>query len=130
MPGTLKKKHDTYFKMMLPANNTIPDLIPLTSGCKRPLQMTFEGQINILVDSHLEEHHSGRHLLQVLKENDFARQYVAPKKGIPKSSFFEDIISRGLEQMAELFGSLYLKAAKQLPKGHAELGDLTLSTAP
>lgn len=126
MPGTLKKKHDTYFKMMLPVNNTLPDLTPLTSGCNRPLQMTFEDQINILVYFHLEEHHSGRHLLQVLKENDFARQYVAPENGIEKSSFFEDISSRGLEQMVELFGKLYLKAAKQLPKGYAELGDLTI----
>jgi len=126
MPGPRKENHDTYFKMMQPVNNTLPDLTPLTSGCNRPLQMTFEDQINILVYFHLEEHHSGRHLLQVLKENDFARQYVAPENGIEKSSFFEDISSRGLEQMVELFGKLYIKAAKQLPKGHAELGDLTI----
>lgn len=111
---------------MRPVNDTLPNLTPLTSGCNRPLQMTFEDQINILVYFHLEEHHSGRHLLQVLKENDFARQYVAPENGIQKSSFFEDISSRGLEQMVELFGKLYMKAAKQLPKGHAELGDLTI----
>jgi len=107
-------------------NNTLSNLTPLTSGCNRPLQMTFEDQINILVYFHLEEHHSGRHLLQVLKENHFARQYIAPEKGISKSSFFEDISSRGLEQMLELFEKLYVKAAKQLPKGHAELGDLTI----
>src|SRR4030042_5004716 len=112
--------------MMLPVNNTLPDLDPLTSRCNRPLQMTFEDQINILVYFHLEEHHSGRPLLQVLKEDYFARQYVAPGNGIQKSSFFEDISSRGLEQMVELFGKLYMKAAKQLPKGHAELGDLTI----
>jgi len=126
MPGTRKIKNDTYFKLMLPLNNTLPDLEPLTSRCNRPLQMTFEDQINILVYFHLEEHHSGCHLLQTLKENHFARQYVAPEKGIQKSSFFEDISSRGLEQMVELFGKLYMKAAKQLPKGHAELGDLTI----
>jgi hypothetical protein len=126
MPGPLKKKYDTYLKLMMPVNNTLSKLTPLTSGCNRPLQMTFEDQINILVYFHLEEHHSGCHLLQVLKENHFARQYVAPDKGIQKSSFFEDISSRGLEQMMELFGKLYMKAAKQLPKGHAELGDLTI----
>ncbi|MBE3143485.1 MAG: IS4 family transposase, partial [Planctomycetes bacterium] len=108
IPGTLKKKHDTYCKMMLPVNNALPDLTPLTSGCNRPLQMTFEDQINILVYFHLEEHHSGRHLLQVLNENHFARQYIAPEKGIKKSSFFEDISSRGLEQMVELFGKIYI----------------------
>jgi hypothetical protein len=126
MPGRQKRKHDTYLKLMLPVNNTLPDLTPLISGCNRPLQMTFEDQINILVYFHLEEHHSGRHLLQVLNENHFARQYIAPEKGIQKSSFFEDISSRGLEQMVELFEKLYMRAAKQLPKGHAELGDLTI----
>lgn len=126
MPGSQTRKHDTHLKLMLPLNNTLPDLDPLTSRCNRPLQMTFEDQINILVYFHLEEHHSGCHLLQALKENHFARQYIAPEKGIQKSSFFEDISSRGLEQMVELFGKLYMKAAKQLPKGHAELGDLTI----
>ncbi len=124
MPGHQKNKLETYLKLMRPVNNTLSDLTPLSSGCNRPLQMTFEDQINILVYFHLEEHHSGRHLLQVLKENDFARQYVAPEKGIQKSSFFEDISSRGLEQMLELFEKLYTRAAKQLPKGHAELGDM------
>jgi hypothetical protein len=126
MPGSLKKKHDTYLKLIMPVNDTLSELTPLKSGCNRPLQMTFEDQINILVYFHLEEHHSGCHLLQVLKENHFARQYIAPENGIQKSSFFEDISSRGLEQMIELFGKLYMKAAKQLPKGHAELGDLTI----
>jgi hypothetical protein len=126
MPGQQKEKNETYLKLMLPVNDTLPNLTPLTSRCNRPLQMTFEDQINILVYFHLEEHQSGRHLLQVLNENDFARQYVAPEKGIQKSSFFEDISSRGLEQMLELFEKLYVKAARQLPKGHAELGDMTL----
>lgn len=125
MPETPQNKINTYLKLMRPVNDTLSDLTPLTSGCNRPLQMTFEDQINILVYFHLEEHHSGRHLLQVLKENDFARQYVAPEKGIQKSSFFEDISSRGLEQMLELFEKLYARAAKQLPRGHAELGNLT-----
>ena len=126
IPEHQNKKNEAYLKLMLPVNNTLSDLTPLTSGCNRPLQMTFEDQINILVYFHLEEHHSGRHLLQVLKENHFARQHIAPEKGISKSSFFEDISSRGLEQMLELFEKLYVKAAKQLPQGHAELGDITI----
>jgi len=125
-PRHQNNKNEAYLKLMLPMNNTLSDLTPLTSGCNRPLQMTFEDQINILVYFHLEEHHSGRHLLQVLKENHFARQHIAPEKGISKSSFFEDISSRGLEQMLELFEKLYVKAAKQLPQGHAELGDITI----
>ena len=126
MPGKPNKKHKTHGNLMTPVDNILPDTTPLLSKCNRPLQMSFEDQLNILVYFHLEEHRSGRHLLQVLKDEHFARQYVAPMNGIEKSSFFEDIGSRGLEQMMEVFGKLYGKAAKHLPKGHAELGDLVL----
>jgi len=111
---------------MAPVNSVFPDITPLLSGCNRPLKMSFEDQLNILVYFHLEEHRSGRHLLQVLKEERFARQHIAPEGGIEKSSFFEDISSRGLQQMMEMFGKLYASAAKHLPRGHAELGDLVL----
>ncbi len=126
MPGKPKEKHKTHDTLMTPVNDILPEITPLLSGCNRPLKMSFEDQLNILVYFHLEEHHSGRHLLQVLKEEHFARQHIAPVGGIEKSSFFEDISSRGLEQMMEMFGKLYAKAAKHLPKGHAELGDLVL----
>ncbi len=126
MPGKPWKKRETHSSLMEPINNILPDITPLRSGCNRPLKMSFEDQLNILVYFHLEEHHSGRHLLQVLKEEDFARKYIAPGGGIEKSSFFEDIGSRGLEQMMEVFGKLYATAAKHLPKGYAELGDLVL----
>lgn len=126
MPGKPKNKHKTHGNLMTPVDNILPDTTPLLSKCNRPLQMSFEDQLNILVYFHLEEHRSGRHLLQVLKDEHFARQYIAPRDGIEKSSFFEDIGARGLEQMMEVFGKLYVKAAKHLPKGHAELGDLVL----
>ena len=126
MPGKPKKKYKTHGNLMTPVNNILPEITPLLSGCNRPLKMSFEDQLNILVYFHLEEHSSGRHLLQVLKEDNFARQYIAPEGGIEKSSFFEDISSRGLKQMLEVFEKLYDKTAKHLPKGHAELGDLTL----
>lgn len=126
MPLGRESKRVTHDKLMMPVNNSLPNITSLNSRCNRPLHMTFEDQINILVYFHLEECHSGRHLLQILKDDHFARRYVAPEKGIEKSSFFEDISSRGLEQMVELFGQLYGKAAKLLPKGYAELGDLTI----
>jgi hypothetical protein len=114
IPGRPKEKYKTYGNLMTPANNTLPDITPLISGCNRPLKMSFEDQLNILVYFHLEEHRSGRHLLQVLKEEHFARQHIAPVGGIEKSSFFEDISSRGLEQVVEMLGKLYAKAAKHL----------------
>jgi len=126
IPGTRKKNRDTLNNLMIPIRKNILDITPLTSGCNRPLKMTFEDQVNILIYFHLEEHHSGRHLLQVLKEENFARRHVAPEGGIAKSSFFEDISSRGLEQMVELFQKIYADAASELPKEHADLGDLTI----
>jgi Transposase DDE domain len=126
IPGKPKRKHETHVNLMAPVNSVFPDITPLLSGCNRSLKMSFKDQLNILVYFHLEEHRSGRHLLQVLKEEHFARQHIAPEGGIEKSSFFEDISSRGLEQMMEMFGKLYASAAKHLPRGHAELGDLVL----
>jgi hypothetical protein len=74
---------------LVTTNSILPDITPLLSGCDRPLKMSFKDQLNILVHSHLEEHRSGRHLLQVLKEEHFARQYIALEDGIEKSSFFK-----------------------------------------
>ena len=49
------------------------DQVPvLLARGNRPLQMTFEDQLKILTYYHLEEHSSGRHLLQVLKQESFA----------------------------------------------------------
>ncbi len=86
--------------------------------------MTFEDQLNALIFFHLEDHESGRHLLQFLKEDDFARAYIAPEKGISKSSFFEAVNTRGLEQLQYVFQALYAQARHSLPKEHAHLGEL------
>jgi len=109
---------------MNPIHKHLQNITPLESGCNHPLQMTFEDQINILIYYHLEEHHSGRHLLQVLEEERFAREHIMPEGGIKKSSFFEALSSRGLEQMLELFQKLYADAAGRLPGEHTALGDL------
>ncbi len=60
--------------------------------------MTFEQQLKSLILFHLEEYDSARHLLQVLKEDDFARSFIAPPKGIERSSYSEALNTRGLEQ--------------------------------
>lgn len=92
----------------------------------RPLQMTFEDQLKILTYYHLEEHSSGRHLLQVLKQEDFAATHIAPPDGIEKSAFFEAINTRGLEQMVHVYEDLQKQATKKIPvaKEFSELGDL------
>jgi len=96
----------------------------LLSRGDRPLQMNFEDQLNILIHFHLQEHSSARHLIDDLKNNEFARQCIAPEDGIGKSSFSEAINERGLEQLQFVFQELYKKAAKALPKEYADLGEL------
>ncbi|NCC86124.1 MAG: IS4 family transposase, partial [Clostridia bacterium] len=96
----------------------------LTSGGHRPLKMNFEEQLRILIYYHLQEHSSAQHLLQSLKEDDFARQHIAPEQGIEKSSFSEAINNRGLEKLLQVFTQLQKKAAYLLPDAHPELGSL------
>lgn len=88
------------------------------------MQMSFEDQFDAMIYFHLQEHDSGRHLLQALEENDFAREYIAPEKGIKKSAFFEAINNRGLEQLCQVFTGLTAQAKKILPRHHDHLGGL------
>ena len=96
----------------------------LLSRCNRPLKMEFKDQLNALIFFHLEEHTSGRHLIQSLKEDDFAREHIAPEKGIAKSAFFEAMGERGLEQFLYVFEELQKQAAAVLPQKYPELGQL------
>ena len=68
----------------------------LESRGTRPLKMDFEEQLNALIFFHLQEHTSTRELIQVLEEDDFARNAIAPKGGISRSSFSEAVNDRGL----------------------------------
>jgi hypothetical protein len=97
---------------------------PLEARGHRPLKMTFEDQLKALIFFHLEEHTSAQHLLQVLEEDDFARNVIAPEEGIKKSSFAEAINTRGLEQLAHVYQNLQTDAVSILPTEHDKLGDL------
>jgi len=97
---------------------------PLKSRGNRPLQMSFEDHLKTLVFFHLEEHKSTQHLLQVLEEDDFARNQIAPKDGIKKSSFSEATNTRGLDQFMFVFEQLQKQASRVLPNRHSELGNL------
>ncbi|MDY6857671.1 MAG: hypothetical protein SWO11_23835 [Thermodesulfobacteriota bacterium] len=85
--------------------------------------MTFKNELKSLVFFHLEEHTAAQHLLQVLEEDDFARDNIAPKKGIKKNSFAEAIKTRGLEQFTYVFQKLQDQASEVLSKNHSTLGD-------
>ena len=97
---------------------------PLEAKGYRPLQMNFDDQLKALIFFHLEEYESGRELLAALDKNDFAKECVAPPKGIKKSAFFEAINNRGLEQLGEVFSHLVQQAVGVIPAEYAHLGNL------
>ena len=120
-----KRLHPLSFnKLYQPVLNMIHKIPALESKGDRPLKMSFEDQLKALIFYHLEEHESARHLIQVLKEDDFARENIAPKDGIGKSSFSEAINNRGLEQLQCVYENLYSEASKLLPNRYAHLGEL------
>jgi len=119
-----KLKSKSFNRFLKPLLEIFKQITPLNSQGDRPLQMTFEDQLRILIYYHLGEYTSGRHLLQVLEEDEFAKTHVAPEKGIAKSSFFEAINTRGLEQLIEVFDGLKLQATDILPSAYSALGNL------
>lgn len=85
--------------------------------------MSFEDHLNILAYFHLVEHPSGPQLLQVLMEEHFAQQHIAPLRGIEKSSFF--CLHKMIKQDTSLLPPDQfsdLKNSEGLPSGwHANL---------
>lgn len=113
-------------KLFAPFKDPLAHAPALEAKGNRPLQMTFEDQLKILTYYHLEEHSSGRHLLQVLDQEDFAATHIAPPDGIQKSAFFEALNSRGLDQMVYVYEDIQKQATAKLPiaKDISGLGDL------
>jgi hypothetical protein len=123
--GNLKNLNPKSFdKFYSPINNAQGGMAPLVSKGNRPLQMTFDDQLKALIFFHLEEHTSAQHLLQVLEDDDFARNNIAPEEGIKKSSFAEAINTRGLEQLSYIYQNLQTQAIEAVKKEHTDLGDL------
>jgi len=96
---------------------------PLLSGSNKPLAMNTEELLNILTYYHLQDFSSGRELIQALQEDDYAKQF-APAGGIKRSTFFDTVNDRGVEQLLYVFTELQKQAAGTLPSQYSELGDL------
>ena len=96
---------------------------PLSSGSNKPLAMNTEELLNILTYYHLQDSSSGIELIQALQEDDYAKQF-APAGGIKRSTFFDTVNDRGVEQLLYVFTDLQKKAAGVLPSQYSELGDL------
>jgi hypothetical protein len=118
------KSAPSFYQLHRPIQKAMVGMPPLVAQGNRPLKMTFEDQLNALIFFHLEEHSSEQHLLQVLEEDDFARNVIAPEQGIKKSSFAEAINTRGLEQLVHIYQNLQTDAVGKLPKEYDKLGDL------
>lgn len=111
---------------------TLVDLCKPLEGCipsfesrsNKPLALTFEDELRMLIFYHLEDYTSGRHLLQVLEEDDFARKNAAPSGGIKTSTFFETINTRGVEQLLQVYSSLQPYAVGLLPPRYNKFGEL------
>ena len=84
-PGKLNAR--SYKRLCAPLCWALKKITKLKSRGNRPLQMEFEDQLHALIFFHLQEHTSGRHLLQSLKEDAIAREHIAPKKVLPKAPF-------------------------------------------
>ena len=123
-PYKKKFQPPSFHKLFYPVANVLPKVPVLESRGDRPLKMSFEDQLKALIFYHLEEHVSGRHLIQVLKEDDFARKNIAPKDGIEKSSFFEAINNRGLEQLQFVYKNLCSESSRILPNQYDDFGEL------
>ena len=78
----LKVQSQTFEKFIAPLLKLLPFVPELLSRGDRPLKMTFEDQLKALVYFHLQEHKSARHLIQDMKESDFAKQNIAPDGGL------------------------------------------------
>ena len=129
MPYTIEplnknQANPSFHELFAPVYRMLFHTPPLESKGDRPLQMTFEHQLKALIFYHLEEYSSGSHLIQALEEDDFVKREIAPPDGIKKSSFFEAVNHRGLEQLVYIFEKLQADAAKTLPNEYAHLGDL------
>ena len=129
MPHSIKKNRKnfrplSFIKLYQPVINMRHTIPALESKGDRPLKMSFDDQLKALIFYHLEEHTSARHLIQVLKEDDFARENIAPENGIGKSSFSEAINNRGLEQLQFVYENLYHEASRILPNRFAHFGEL------
>ena len=114
----------TFNKFIAPLLKILAKAPKLLSRGDRPLQMNFDEQLKALIHFHLQEHKSGRHLVEDINTNDFAKQNIAPADGISRSSFSEAINNRGLEQLQYVLENLYKQAEKTLPKEYKHLGDL------
>lgn len=110
--------------ILVPLRRASHGVPSLESGSNRSLKMTFDDQLRILVYFHLKDFKSGRHLLQDLQQDEYAKAMIAPSGGMGNSTFFDALNERGLEQFFHVFHNLFKQAREEIPNKLENLGDL------
>lgn len=131
LPGSVHRRFvrsvevcPTWDTFRAPLVELLPTISPLISGCNRQLELTFSDQIQSLIYLHIEEYESGRALLEDLTDLHQAPPTGLPPDGIKRSTFFDSLHSRGLDQMVEIYQRLSNKAAKLVTWQYTDLGNL------
>lgn len=114
----------TWDAFRAPVLHLFSAITPVTSGCNRPLELTFVDQFHSLLYLHVEEYTSGRALLDDLADPRQVPPSGLPAGGFKRSTFFEALHTRGLEQMLDIFQRLSTKAAKLVTNRSTEVGSL------
>lgn len=115
------KTFDQFFK---PVKELIPKMPEQKSGCNKPIKFNAQDQLKSLIYYHLECFDSGRHLLDELNNDDFAKTVIAPEDGVKKSTFFDALNERGLEQFSFIFEALKTITVNQPRTSYDEFGKL------
>jgi hypothetical protein len=122
----LKKRSEPFSlkRLFKPVCNALPLVQIPKSRSNRPMTFSFEYHLKALIYLHLQEYESGRELLQVLEEDEFAKEYIAPPDGVARSTFFEAMNTRALPQLIKMYELLQQQAKDILPVSSLELGKL------
>jgi len=119
-----KLNSKTFARFFKPVKELIPEMPEQKSGCNKPIKFNVEDQLKSLIYYHLESFDSGRHLLDELNNDNFAKALIAPEDGVKKSTFFDALNERGLEQFSFIFMALKATAAKQSGTSYEKFGKL------
>ena len=114
----------TFQSFIAPLDDILPAITPLMSRSNRSITFTFDYQLKSLIYYHLEECTSAQALLQMMVDDEFARQNLIPEKGLGESTFYEANANRGAIQMLEVFDQLGRKVSLCISNPFAKLGDL------
>lgn len=114
----------TFQSFIAPLDDILEKITPLTSRSNRPITFTFDYQLKSLIYYHLEECTSAQGLLQMMADDEFARQNLIPEEGLGESTFYEANANRGVIQMLEVFDQLGRKVSLRISNPFPQLGDL------